>query len=66
MTFKERGSYCAGCIYYKGVNAYSKTCDYLLDTGIIRPCPPGEGCTVRTAYKKRTWKRRKKKEGSEP
>lgn len=37
---------CKGCAYavLLGGKWY---CDYLMMTGRCRPCPPGEGCTVR-------------------
>jgi hypothetical protein len=37
--------YCKSCVYCKGV--YFKFCDYRLIAGKGRPCPAGEGCTVR-------------------
>jgi len=39
---------CKGCFYGKKFTALALTyCDYLCMTGKRRPCPPGEGCTVR-------------------
>ena len=48
--------YCLGCVHrtiMTGVGE-SKTpaCGYILNTEQRRPCPPGEGCTVREIGKK--------------
>ena len=37
---------CKGCAYAVRLSS-AWCCDYLLMTGHCRPCPPGEGCTVR-------------------
>lgn len=37
---------CEGC-FYAVLLSGAWCCDYLLMTGRRRPCPPGEGCTVR-------------------
>lgn len=37
---------CKGCAYAVCLSE-AWCCDYLLITGHCRPCPPGEGCTVR-------------------
>ncbi len=50
-------NYCDDCIYYKAITS-ERFCSYLLDTDKRRPCPPGEGCTVKVS---RTVKRRKRK-----
>lgn len=43
---------CEKCIYSKKFNSMSLPyCDYLCMTGKIRPCPAGDGCTVRTTRK---------------
>ena len=39
---------CEGCAYYRGAFDINKCCNYYLDTGIRRPCPPGKECTVKT------------------
>ena len=41
------GKPCGGCIYYYGPSEGTICCNYLLDTGKRRPCPPGKDCTVR-------------------
>ena len=38
---------CIGCRYLANLNGCTKYCSFYLDTGIRRPCPAGEGCTVR-------------------
>lgn len=43
--------YCEGCVYYKGEYEMNLCCNYMLDTGKRRPCPPGKGCTVKTRKK---------------
>lgn len=43
-TWQEMWKPCEGCIYL-GDNV--RTCDYYLITGTRRPCPSGNGCTVR-------------------
>lgn len=40
----ENAPFCKGCFYYDKTN---KCCDYLIFTGIRRPCKAGEGCTVK-------------------
>jgi hypothetical protein len=37
--------YCEGCVYYRGDFEINKCCNYYLDTGKRRPCPPGRDCT---------------------
>lgn len=44
---------CKGCAYWCGGKTTIKTCDYMLITGKRRPCPPGEGCTVKKREKKK-------------
>lgn len=41
-------SRCVKCIYF-GLS--TRTCDYILLEGHRRPCPPGDGCTVRRTRK---------------
>lgn len=51
---------CAGCVYWaKTGSGETHYCSYLLRTDKMRPCPPGEGCTVKEPIKR---KRRTKKE----
>jgi hypothetical protein len=38
---------CDGCNYYYGLYHNTKCCNYLLDTNRRRPCPFGQGCTVK-------------------
>lgn len=48
--------FCSKCIYRSLVHGTMPCCNYLLRTGNIRPCPAGDGCTVRItqmAYRKR-------------
>ena len=42
-------AYCKGCGHYRGGNG-TYCCEYLLDVGHRRPCPPGEGCTEHTKH----------------
>jgi len=44
---KKRNDPCRGCFYYGGNNDACRCCSYFLITGIRRPCPAGEGCTVK-------------------
>lgn len=39
--------YCDKCVYRKTFTSAGPYCDYLCMTNERRPCPPGEGCTVR-------------------
>lgn len=50
--------YCSDC-FYRGKIGGMPCCDYLLRTEKKRPCPPGEGCTVKVTVK--SYKRRKPK-----
>ena len=38
---------CEGCIYLRGEYDINKCCNYIFIKGERRPCPPGEGCTVK-------------------
>lgn len=38
---------CTGCLHFYGRYHNNKCCNYLFDTGHMRPCPAGEGCTVK-------------------
>ena len=44
----QENSRCLRCIYF-GLS--TRTCDYILIEGHRRPCPPGDGCTVRRTRK---------------
>lgn len=52
---------CANCFYHGKCDGMI-CCNYLFKTGHMRPCPPGNGCTVKVAYRKRQYPQRKKKE----
>lgn len=43
--------HCKGCIHL-GKVASLPCCNYIFDTGKCRPCPPGEGCTVKETRKR--------------
>lgn len=43
---------CEGCIYFYGGQEINRCCNYLLDTGKRRPCPPGTECTVKKERKR--------------
>lgn len=54
---KTDTSFCADCIYY---GSSTRTCDYIFIADRRRPCPAGEGCTVKITRKeqnmaKATW-----------
>lgn len=43
-------STCRGCIHLvclAGAGSQTKNCNYIIDTGHPRGCPPGKGCTKR-------------------
>lgn len=51
--------YCDNCVYSSALTAIStRCCNYFLATNQRRPCPAGEGCTVKVS---REVKRRKRK-----
>ena len=50
---------CATCFFH-GKCGGMICCDYLHKTGHRRPCPPGDACTVKVAYRKRVYPQRKK------
>ena len=52
-------NYCSDCAY-SGKAGGMRCCNYLLTTNQRRPCPPGEGCTVKVGRKVY---RRKRKDG---
>lgn len=39
--------HCPGCLYYHAYYRVNLCCNYLLDTGHRRPCPPGVQCTAK-------------------
>lgn len=47
--------YCTGCLYSFEYSHNARGallgCQYFLETGIRRPCPAGEGCTVKVKAK---------------
>lgn len=45
-------NYCNGCIYASSMGDGYIICNYFLQTSIRRPCPAGEGCTVKQTGKK--------------
>jgi hypothetical protein len=49
----EINPYCKGCIHYRGMFATDICCNYYFDTDKRRPCPFGEGCTVKQTRKNR-------------
>lgn len=58
---KQKAGNCSDCVYcgwFTGVIPY---CDYLCRTNQRRPCPPGEGCTVKVSKEVK----RKKKRGKD-
>jgi hypothetical protein len=41
-------SYCDGCVYNGSLSGGSlRCCNYILMRDRRRPCPPGDGCTVK-------------------
>ncbi len=44
-------THCSDCVYYA---SSTRTCDYILTTDRMRPCPAGEGCTERYTRKEAT------------
>ena len=47
----KKTNYCEGCIHYRGVYVTDLCCNYYFDTDKRRPCPFGEGCTVKATKK---------------
>ena len=52
---------CATCFYHWKCGRLIG-CKYYEMTGQRRPCPAGDGCTVKVGYRKRYFPLRKKKE----
>lgn len=44
---RERSVGCKGCVYATSYAYEAYFCEYLLQTGKRRPCPPGKLCTVK-------------------
>ncbi len=44
---RERSVGCKGCVYATRYAYEAYFCEYLLQTGNRRPCPPGKDCTVK-------------------
>ena len=52
-------NYCSNCFYCGSVEGGRlQCCNYLLITNQRRPCPPGDGCTVKVG-KKVKWRKKK-------
>ena len=45
-------SYCRDCDYHGYGDGWTILCLYLFREGKIRPCPAGNGCTVKKVKKK--------------
>lgn len=54
-------NYCSDCAYH-GKCAGMICCNYLEKTGTMRPCNPGDGCTVKIKFRERNYQLRKKVE----
>lgn len=37
---------CLDCLHYRAEHAVNLMCNFIFDTGHMRPCPPGRGCRV--------------------
>ena len=64
MSGKLSGKNCHDCKYFYGHSDYVACCNYIFVTGKRRPCPPGDGCTVKVKRKKKwvsDWERKQKK-----
>ena len=59
MADKLCDSYCKNCVFSQNASGdWLKLCTYFLTTGIRRPCPAGDGCTVKeTGKKKPHWRK---------
>ena len=44
---KVSNEFCLDCIYFQGEFEINRCCMYYLTTDKRRPCPPGDGCTVK-------------------
>ncbi len=49
MAEKLITEYCLSCLYCRrfGCGTGGNACHYTYDTGYIRRCPPGDGCTCK-------------------
>ena len=41
---KTCDKYCWNCIYFQNIYDTAQVCNYFLETGLQRGCPPGTGC----------------------
>ena len=53
MSGKLSGKNCHDCKYFYGNTDFDVCCNYIFVTGRRRPCPPGDGCTVKVKRKRR-------------
>ena len=59
-------SYCDNCVYSGAITGLSvRCCNYFLATGKRRPCPPGEGCTVKVGREGKRRRKRVQKDGND-
>lgn len=58
---KQKAGNCSDCVYCGWLTGVIPYCDYLFRTNQRRPCPPGEGCTVKVSKEVK----RKKKRGKD-
>lgn len=47
MQVKLCDDFCHDCAFRGDLNGYGTCCNFLLITGVMRPCPAGSGCTVK-------------------
>ena len=52
-------NYCADCAVHMKVYDGVICCGYLLKTGHRRPSEPGEGCTAKVKFRRRSYPKRK-------
>ncbi len=48
---RDRSVGCKGCTYAKRYAYEAYFCEYYLQTGKRRPCPPGKDCTVKVSVR---------------
>lgn len=57
----EMNKYCADCFYYRRVHCENVwCCNYIFIEDKMRPCEPGEKCTVKIPIK--VYRKKRKKE----
>ena len=61
MKTEKINSNCVDCVYQGKVAGGDVHCAYIFKVGKRRPCPPGDECTVKVGYKKRTYPKKKGK-----